>query len=204
MEKIILITQDFILHTALHHYIDSIVMYQDMDDLVNSINRGNAELTYQFIIDNRYPFSESVKVEKALKLKNINARFLVIQISNIAYHILGYSHYFHVTFVGNFSKSIQSIISFVEKNDVSSETRLFNRSVISVFEIELLKLFLYEKSISSVANKMNMPVKKVYLYRELLYKKLGLPNFNQAFLYMLKHYPGHSINEKALKVVDES
>lgn len=202
MEKIILISQDFILYTALHHYIDSLVMHQDMDGLVNSINKGNAELTYLIIIDNRYPFSKSVKVEMALRINDIIARFLVIQISNNAYHILGYSHHFHVAFGGGFGESIKSIISFVEKDDVPSEFRFLDRSSISMFELKLLKSFLIEENISSVADKMDMPVKKVYFYRELLYKKLGLSNFNQVFLYFVNHYPELNLNEISLNIID--
>lgn len=207
MKRIILITQDFILHTALHYYIDSLIVHQDMDELVHHIHTESNELKYVFLIDNRYPFAESVKVENALRHKCIKASFLAIQMSNIAYHILGYSHYSYVKFGHNLRKSIDSIISFVDKGELSIDNRVVNQSFISKFEITMLECFIFEGGVSSVASKMNMPVKKIYLYRELLYKKLGLPNFNQAFLYFKQHFPVsdfNDFNEKKLKMGNES
>lgn len=198
MEKKVLITQDFFLYKALHHYIDSIKTYKDMDKLVNDINMDNDEVTYLFIVDNRYPFSESIKVESAIIHKNIKARFLVIQVSNLAHHVLGYSHYFHVRFEKNLYNMVSSILAFVA-GEGGGEKNVINHSVISKIDIEILKYFIFGESVSSVASKMDMSEKKIYLYRELLYKKLGLHNFNQAFLYILKHHPDNSFNERKLK-----
>lgn len=201
MKKIILITQDLFLHKALHHYIDNLTIYKDMDELVNYIVMGGGDVKYLFIIDNRYPFSESVKVEKAIIHKNINARFLVIQVSNLAHHALGYPNYFHVQFERSLNNIARSIVSFVEGGR-EGKINAFNHSVISKVDIDILKSFIFGEDVSSVANKMNVPVKKIYLYRELLYKKLGLPNFNHAFLYVLKHHPEVDFNEKILKKLD--
>ncbi|MHC9516592.1 hypothetical protein ACWH2Z_22875 [Enterobacter mori] len=197
MEEIILITQDFVLHKALHHYIDGITIHKDMDKLVDYILTGNSDVKYLFIIDNRYPFSESVKVERAIMHKNINARSLVIQVSNLAHHTLGYSNYFHVRFGRDLNNIARAITSFVEGGREGS-VNIFNHSIVSKVDIEILKSFIFGEDISSVANKMNVPVKKIYSYRELLYKKLGLSNFNQALLYVIKHHPGFDFNKKML------
>lgn len=202
MRKIVLITKDFTLLNALSYYIDGLYTHQDMDVLTYHINKDNADLKYLFLIDNRYPFSEIVKIEEALRNRDIKACFFVIQMSKIAYNILGYSRYYQVQFEGSLVDIIPSIISFNDydytsfKFDQFIQFNQFNHLSVSKFEIDMMKLSIFEENIKSVAKKMDVPVKRIYLYRELLYKRLGLPNINQAFLYILNHCPGNNFNEK--------
>lgn len=196
MRKIVLITRDFTLRNALSYYIDSLYTHQDMDVLTYHINKDNADLKYLFLIDNRYPFSEIVKIEEALKNRDIKACFFVIRMSKVAYNILGYSRCYQVQFEGSLIDIIPSIISFNDDDCTLFELNHFNYLDVNKFEIDMMKLSIFEENIKSVAKRMDVPVKKIYLYRELLCKRLGLPNVNQAFLYILNHYPGSNFNER--------
>ena len=195
-----LITRDFTLHNALLSIIGGISTYRNMDELIYYINSIDAAMKYLFIIDNRFPYLEIAKVEKTLRHSNINAIFLVMQMSKVPYNILGYSHYNQMKIDGKLSNIVNSITYCIDNNDVPNKISHLRYLGIPKLEVDIMKISILEGDMKSVAKRMNMPVKKIYLHRELLYKRLGLPNVNQAFLYILNHYPDDNFNRNEIKV----
>ncbi|MGP6457484.1 helix-turn-helix transcriptional regulator [Enterobacter ludwigii] len=186
MKKVFLLSQDNYLNIAISSFFigsQDISFKKIEDSYLDELKSDVCVL----LVDSRVPYMEVEKKISSLSSMGVGVNVLVLKMNSCFFFSLGYCNYSIVDMMGALNFCMNNILLHTNKKKFNATKFLELKHMITDHDLDIIYMFETGMDMSVIACIEGVSVKRIYFYREQLYKKLDFKNYHQACIFVFQN-----------------